>query len=239
MQELLSRESNVTHVRAPVVVVGDTHGQFHDLMEIFKIAGQAPDTNYLFLGDYVDRCACAVKQVLAAQLPSFCTHALFLKQNCFLQLHAAAAAAATLAHIMCWQDVSRIYMYACGWLVVACRGYYSVETVCMVIALKVRWPSRVVIIRGNHESRQITQVTDDCAVDGCVLSVVMNDGDVAVQSVGQEDGGRVSISTQSSCYHTLTISRAECPAAAGVRLLRGVPAKVWQRAHLAGPHRPV
>jgi len=38
-----------------------------------------------------------------------------------------------------------------------CRGYYSVETVCMVVALKVRWPSRVVIIRGNHESRQITQ----------------------------------------------------------------------------------
>lgn len=56
MQELLARESNVTHVRAPVVVVGDTHGQFHDLMEIFKIAGNAPDTNFLFLGDYVDRC---------------------------------------------------------------------------------------------------------------------------------------------------------------------------------------
>jgi hypothetical protein len=55
LQELLSRESNVTHVRAPVVVVGDTHGQFHDLMEIFKIAGSAPDTNFLFLGDYVDR----------------------------------------------------------------------------------------------------------------------------------------------------------------------------------------
>lgn len=44
------------------------------------------------------------------------------------------------------------------WLLCICRGYYSVETVCMVVALKVRWPSRVVIIRGNHESRQITQV---------------------------------------------------------------------------------
>ncbi|GFH11438.1 serine/threonine-protein phosphatase, partial [Haematococcus lacustris] len=91
-KELLQQEANVTHVHAPVVVVGDTHGQFHDLMEIFKISGKAPDTNYLFLGDYVD------------------------------------------------------------------RGYYSVETVCMVISLKVRYPSRIVMIRGNHESRQITQV---------------------------------------------------------------------------------
>jgi hypothetical protein len=39
LQELLQRESNVQHVKAPVVVVGDTHGQFHDLLEIFKIAG--------------------------------------------------------------------------------------------------------------------------------------------------------------------------------------------------------
>lgn len=38
-QELLQQEANVTHVKAPVVVVGDTHGQFHDLLEIFKIAG--------------------------------------------------------------------------------------------------------------------------------------------------------------------------------------------------------
>ena len=28
----------------------------------------------------------------------------------------------------------------------------------LLIALKVRWPDRVVILRGNHESRQITQV---------------------------------------------------------------------------------
>jgi hypothetical protein len=60
------------------------------------------------------------------------------------------------------------------------RGYYSVECVSLVLAFKVnllqtswqqllhanvdacvhlqvRWPSRITIIRGNHESRQITQ----------------------------------------------------------------------------------
>jgi hypothetical protein len=49
-KELLMQESNVVHVQAPVTVVGDIHGQFFDLIEIFKIGGWCPDTNYLFLG---------------------------------------------------------------------------------------------------------------------------------------------------------------------------------------------
>src|ERR1700761_4360167 len=49
-KELLMKESNVVHIQAPVTVVGDIHGQFFDMIEIFKIGGYCPDTNYLFLG---------------------------------------------------------------------------------------------------------------------------------------------------------------------------------------------
>ncbi|KAK8762481.1 hypothetical protein V5799_026250 [Amblyomma americanum] len=98
-KEILAKESNVQEVKCPVTVCGDVHGQFHDLMELFRIGGKSPDTNYLFMGDYVD------------------------------------------------------------------RGYYSVETVSLLVALKVRYRERITILRGNHESRQITQVYgfyDEC-----------------------------------------------------------------------------
>lgn len=91
-RDILMEESNVQPVSCPVTVCGDIHGQFHDLMELFRIGGRLPDTNYLFMGDYVD------------------------------------------------------------------RGYYSVETVSLLISLKVRYKDRITILRGNHESRQITQV---------------------------------------------------------------------------------
>jgi serine/threonine-protein phosphatase 2A catalytic subunit len=96
-KELLSREPNVVSVPAPCSVVGDIHGQFYDLLEVFRIGGKSPDINYLFMGDYVD------------------------------------------------------------------RGYHSVEVVSFLLALKVRYPQRVTMLRGNHESRQITQMFFHCS----------------------------------------------------------------------------
>ncbi|ORZ30503.1 Serine/threonine-protein phosphatase 4 catalytic subunit (PP-X) [Catenaria anguillulae PL171] len=98
-REILIEESNVQRVDAPVTICGDIHGQFYDLKELFAVGGNCPDTNYLFMGDFVD------------------------------------------------------------------RGFYSVETFLLLLALKVRYPDRITLIRGNHESRQITQVYgfyDEC-----------------------------------------------------------------------------
>jgi serine/threonine-protein phosphatase PPG1 len=38
------------------------------------------------------------------------------------------------------------------------RGLFSVETISLLTCLKLRYPDRVQLIRGNHESRAVTQV---------------------------------------------------------------------------------
>lgn len=43
------------YLQDPLTVVGDVHGQFYDIKEIFRLGGNPESSKYLFLGDYVDR----------------------------------------------------------------------------------------------------------------------------------------------------------------------------------------
>lgn len=82
-----------------VKIVGDIHGQFHDLIRIFNSCGYPPYTNYLFLGDYVD------------------------------------------------------------------RGHKSLETILLLLCYKIKYPENFFMLRGNHESANITKIYgfyDEC-----------------------------------------------------------------------------
>ena len=49
-KEILAKEPNLTRIDSPVTVCGDIHGQFYDLLELFKIGGDPPYITYLFMG---------------------------------------------------------------------------------------------------------------------------------------------------------------------------------------------
>ncbi|KAF0720522.1 Aste57867_241 [Aphanomyces stellatus] len=54
--DIMTLESNILDLTAPLIVVGDLHGQFFDLLHLLHVHGDpGPRNQYLFLGDYVDR----------------------------------------------------------------------------------------------------------------------------------------------------------------------------------------
>ena len=54
-KDVFLSEPMLLNVSAPLVVCGDIHGQYEDLLRHFDQVGYPPDTRFLFLGDYVDR----------------------------------------------------------------------------------------------------------------------------------------------------------------------------------------
>ncbi|KAJ9151750.1 Serine/threonine-protein phosphatase [Pleurostoma richardsiae] len=97
--ELFLSQPVLLELESPLTIVGDIHGQCHDLIRIFETCGFPPSTNYLFLGDYVD------------------------------------------------------------------RGRQSLETILLLLCYKLKFPDTFFLLRGNHESANISRIYgfyDEC-----------------------------------------------------------------------------
>ncbi|EUT87585.1 hypothetical protein PFAG_01909 [Plasmodium falciparum Santa Lucia] len=97
--DIVSNEPNLLRLKDPITIVGDIHGQYYDLLKLLEVGGNPDHTQFLFLGDYVD------------------------------------------------------------------RGSFSIEVLLLLYALKINFPDRIWLIRGNHECRQMTtffNFRDEC-----------------------------------------------------------------------------
>ncbi|EFP10642.1 hypothetical protein CRE_01140 [Caenorhabditis remanei] len=54
-QTIFASEKALVDIDPPCIVVGDLHGQYNDLINMFILLGRPPETVYVFTGDYVDR----------------------------------------------------------------------------------------------------------------------------------------------------------------------------------------
>ena len=62
--QIIEKEPVQLELTAPIIIVGDIHGQYYDLLRIFECLKTPSEKRFLFLGDYVDRGKQSIETIL-------------------------------------------------------------------------------------------------------------------------------------------------------------------------------
>ncbi|CAK7562803.1 MAG: sporulation-induced protein [Sporothrix epigloea] len=189
VKEVLMEESNIQPVSTPVTICGDIHGQFYDLLELFRVAGgmpgetdvQAPSTmTTVITSEDIEppteiRNPRLRRKLRKGFIGSGADAALDEDGQGGGEAEGGPAAADSAADSTALgesgddshtgnttegasstsQSADTRFVFLGDFVD---RGYFSLETFTLLMCLKAKYPDRIVLVRGNHESRQITQV---------------------------------------------------------------------------------
>ncbi|TFA99138.1 Serine/threonine-protein phosphatase SIT4 [Trichoderma ghanense] len=169
VKEILMEESNIQPVCTPVTVCGDIHGQFYDLLELFRVAGGMPgETNV-----QAPKSATTVITSEDIEPPTEITNPKLRKKlkspgggadsagdadgddGEEEQQQQAVSDVPATSTVTSSQSAATRFVFLGDYVD---RGYFSLEAFTLLMCLKAKYPDRIVLVRGNHESRQITQV---------------------------------------------------------------------------------
>ncbi|KAI9841797.1 MAG: hypothetical protein M1837_000391 [Sclerophora amabilis] len=172
-------------VRTPVTVCGDIHGQFYDLLELFRVAGGMPNSTHVapptvptktITSDDFEPPTEITNPRLKKKIRSESSSGgggspgedsdeeeeeLRGRSRSMDKTFSGRAQTASNRGddsgfgLDEGAQGGQNYVFLGDFVD---RGYFSLETFTLLMCLKAKYPDRVTLVRGNHESRQITQV---------------------------------------------------------------------------------
>ncbi|OTA55219.1 putative phospho protein phosphatase [Hypoxylon sp. EC38] len=175
VKEVLMEESNIQPVVTPVTICGDIHGQFYDLLELFRVSGGMPgepateapatSTSVITSADIEPPTEITNPKLkkkikkpknTTGEVPSLpndeSTNAEEEEEEGNESTNSQRNSSDSSSPV---NNADTRFVFLGDFVD---RGYFSLETFTLLMCLKAKYPDRIVLVRGNHESRQITQV---------------------------------------------------------------------------------
>jgi len=168
-RQIFLSQAPLLELDAPIKICGDIHGQYHDLLRLFEYGGFPPTSNCTFLvidnarmprvaclvGGGVRRVAAAARVVVDVQV---CSRSVRRPPYGETQLTDSVIALC----LALGAGSSCLVLFLGDYVD---RGKQSIETICLLMAFKVRYPENFFVLRGNHECSSINRIYgfyDEC-----------------------------------------------------------------------------